>query len=299
MFSPIWKEGTLPSVNFHLWQPCNMRCRFCFATFQDVRQSCLPKGHLPEQEAIKVVEALCKAGVGKITFAGGEPTLCPWLPSLLKTAKSFKVTTMIVTNGSYLSRDWLNEFGSLIDWIALSVDSLEAETNAQSGRQTPGRQALDLEWYMEKVHLIKEAGIRFKVNTVVHKYNATEDLSPFISAARPERWKLFQVLPVAGQNDGKVEDLLIAKSTFDDFVKRCQLSLPQITIIPESNEAMTGSYLMVDPAGRFYDNTAGKHRYSRSILEVGVKDALKDIRFEWEKFIARNGIYDWENKDLR
>ena len=31
-----------PSVNFHLWEPCNMRCRFCFATFQDVKQTVLP-----------------------------------------------------------------------------------------------------------------------------------------------------------------------------------------------------------------------------------------------------------------
>lgn len=22
----------IPSVNFHLWKPCNMKCNFCFAT---------------------------------------------------------------------------------------------------------------------------------------------------------------------------------------------------------------------------------------------------------------------------
>lgn len=27
----------IPSVNYHIWEPCNMRCRFCFATFQDVK----------------------------------------------------------------------------------------------------------------------------------------------------------------------------------------------------------------------------------------------------------------------
>ena len=36
----------IPSVNFHFWQPCNMRCGFCFAQFLDVRDSILPKGHL-------------------------------------------------------------------------------------------------------------------------------------------------------------------------------------------------------------------------------------------------------------
>ena len=39
----------IPSVNFHLWKPCNMKCRFCFATFQDIGQEALPKGHLPRR----------------------------------------------------------------------------------------------------------------------------------------------------------------------------------------------------------------------------------------------------------
>ena len=34
---------------------------------------------------------------------------------------------------------------------------------------------------------------------------------------------------------------------------------------------MTGSYVMVDPAGRFFDNTSGYHTYGRPILEGGRK----------------------------
>ena len=44
-----------------------------------------------------------------------------------------------------------------------------------------------------------------------------------------------------------------------------------ITVVPEDNDLMTGSYVMVDPAGRFFDNAAGAHTYSRPILEVGVE----------------------------
>ena len=91
-----------PSVNFHLWEPCNMRCRFCFATFQDVKQTVLPRGHLPREQALVVVEQLAAAGFDKITFAGGEPTLCPWLGELIALAKQRGLTTMLVTNGSRL-----------------------------------------------------------------------------------------------------------------------------------------------------------------------------------------------------
>ena len=77
----------IPSVNFHMWKPCNMRCRFCFATFEDIGQSALPKGHLQREDCLAVMEALALAGFEKINFAGGEPTLCPWLPDLIRRAK--------------------------------------------------------------------------------------------------------------------------------------------------------------------------------------------------------------------
>ena len=293
MFSNAKNANPLHAVNFHLWQPCNMRCHFCFATFQDVKQSCLPKGHLPRAEAIMVVKALCEAGAGKITFAGGEPTLCPWLPDLLKVTKSYGVTTMIVTNGSRLTPEWLNDYHSHIDWIALSVDSLNLDVNFHAGRKEPGRLAPDLSWYLSTAQLIKSAGIRFKVNTVVNRLNAEEDLSGFIASSQPERWKLFQVLPIKGQNDGKVDDLLLLPGQFDSFVERHRQLLPDTTIVAESNEDMTGSYLMVDPAGRFFDNVDGRHFYSKEILMVGIFEALKDIRFDRAKFLQRDGLYDW------
>ena len=89
----------IPSVNCHLWKPCNMRCRFCFASFQDVGQDDLPEGHLPRNERLAVVEALATAGFDKMNFVGGEPILCPWLPDLIRRAKELELTTSIVTNG--------------------------------------------------------------------------------------------------------------------------------------------------------------------------------------------------------
>ena len=34
----------IPSVNYHLWKPRNMRCGFCFATFQDIPHGGLAQG---------------------------------------------------------------------------------------------------------------------------------------------------------------------------------------------------------------------------------------------------------------
>lgn len=286
-----------PSVNFHLWEPCNMRCRFCFATFQDVKQTVLPRGHLPRDQSLAVVGQLAAAGFDKITFAGGEPTLCPWLGELIELAKQRGLTTMLVTNGSrLLAPGWLDTHGSHLDWVVLSIDSADPRTHERLGRSIAGQagRALAVAHYLAIAAELRRRNVRLKVNTVVTAENADDDMGDLLLALGPERWKVLQVLPIGGQNDGTVESLLIDEPTFRRYCARHQrVADAGIAIVPEDNEDMTGSYAMVDPAGRFFDNTAGHYRYSRSILSVGVADAWQDIRFDTQRFEERGGVYDW------
>ncbi|QNA44284.1 viperin family antiviral radical SAM protein [Lacibacter sediminis] len=281
----------IPSVNFHLWEPCNMRCKFCFATFQDVKQSVLPKGHLPKEQALEVVSQLAAFGFEKITFAGGEPTLCPWLPELITKAKEAGMTTMLVTNGSRLSDYFLRTNKGKLDWIALSIDSLNSTTNLLTGRAVVGLRPLQLSYYKELSDKIKFFGYGLKINTVVSRVNFTEDMNQFIRYANPIRWKVFQVLPMIGQNDDRINDLIITVLDFRTFLDR-HSELKDI-LVPESNEQIKGSYVMVDPAGRFFDNSTGTHNYSQPILEVGIKAAFSEVNYNLEKFIERGGKYDW------
>lgn len=80
---------------------------------------------------------------------------------------------------------------------------------------------------------------------------------------------------------------------FADFVLNNQILDPQIKVVAESEEHIRGSYLMIDPLGRMYDNVDGHHRFSSKILEVGIEQALRQVEFDVDKFKARNGIYDW------
>jgi len=283
----------LPTVNYHLWEACNMRCKFCFATFQDVKSTILPKGHLPKEESIELVKQLAEAGYEKITFVGGEPTLCSWLSELIATAKSYGVTTMIVTNGTRLTEQFLQENRNNLDWISLSIDSLTDATNLATGRAIAGNRALTETDYRNLVEKIKQYGYGLKINTVVNATNYLEDLSDFIAFAQPKRWKIFQTLPVKGQNDKEVENFLISSNDFERFVNEHKQKLPRVKIVPENNDAMTGSYAMVDPAGRFFDNTTGCYKYSDSILQVGIQVAFKQVVQSYEKFEKREGFYNW------
>ena len=116
-----------------------MKCRFCFAAFQDVGKDALPKGHLPREDCLAVVEALARAGFDKINFAGGEPTLCPWLPDLIRRAKELELTTSMVTNGSCVTPEWLHGVDGCLDWAAVSLDTLDPEKLKRMGEpREPG-----------------------------------------------------------------------------------------------------------------------------------------------------------------
>lgn len=270
-----------------------MRCKFCFATFQDVKSSILPKGHLGKAASLAIVAKLARHGFEKITLAGGEPTLCPWLPELIREAKNLGMTTMVVTNGSNLSERWLDANASTLDWIALSVDSAMNRTNLKTGRAIVGKHVITAEEMVHRSNLVRSAGVRLKVNTVVTSANLFDDLALHLIQMKPERWKIFQALPVAGQNDIDIEEFLVTKEQFEQFIARHSYLDELFPIVTESNTDMRGSYVMVDPAGRFYDSMLGRYTYSRAILDVGVKEALKDIVTDVHRFKRRGGFYDW------
>ena len=50
---------------------------------------------------------------------------------------------------------------------------------------------------------------------------------------------------------------------------------------------------MLDPLGRFFQNSKGHIEYSRSILDVDPLEALAEVGWEREKFIKRGGVYEW------
>ena len=282
------------AINWHFWPWCNYGCKFCFARFEDI-----PRVIVSQKEiAVMVPEMLAEAGADKITFVGGEPTLCPYLGDLLLASKDVGLTTCIVSNATGLTESFLDEWGHLIDWIGLSIDASNDEIHTKIGRGMRGDLARQRSHHLELAKQVwkncQQRGIRMKLNTVVSKPNLADDMSELVLELRPERWKIFEVLPVEGQNDGDVDDILLEKGEFDTWVKRHEwLANEGIQFVPESNDLMRGSYAMLDALGRFYSNTEGGHTYGPSILDVGVREAWKQNCFFEDRFHDRGGVYEW------
>lgn len=285
-------QNEVTTVNYHLWKQCNMSCGFCFATFADHPLASAAQ-NLGRDDAIRLVASVCEYGFRKVNFAGGEPTLCKWLPDLIRRAKSHGVVTSMVTNGSRIDGAWLDNLNGNLDMVALSIDSTDPVTQRTIGRVVNGKPPMTADEYRGIADEIKRRDIRLKVNTVVNSANHDEDLREFILSLGPERWKIFQALPVQGQNDERIAELAVSDGQFYEYVERNRAVEERgIKVVPEHNELMTGSYVMVDPLGRFFDNTKGKHTYSKPILEVGVGGALRAVEIYPERFDERGGRYD-------
>lgn len=272
------------TVSFHVVKPCNMSCKFCYATFNEFKVA----RQLPKDSAYRILRKLKNAGVEKVTFAGGEPMLYKHLDDTLEYAKMIGLTTSIITNGSLITTDWLYKMKGSLDWIGLSIDSLNAETNEKTGRV--GKNGpLSYIAMTNLVMAIRNKSFKFKINTVVNAYNKDEDMNDFIAWAKPDRWKIFQALKVVGQNEGQFDEIKVSDEKFKAFLKRHSKQ----HMVPENNELMTGSYLLIDPLGRMYENSQGKHTYSRSLVDNSIEDCLSDIHLNRDMFIKRGGIYNW------
>jgi len=268
------------TISFHIIKPCNMKCKFCYATFEDIS---IPQ-QLSYEQACTILLKLSQAGVEKITFAGGEPMLYKHLDNCIIYAKSLGLTTSIITNGSRIKEQWLIDMQPHLDWIGLSIDSLNPVTN-----QLIGREAKMFFDYLTLATLINKYNYRLKINTVVNIHNQHEIMKDFINTIKVDRWKIFDTLKVKEQNDAQYDSI---KSTdFNQFIENNKHK----TMVVEDNNLMTGSYLLVDPIGRFFENSKGKHTYSSSLLTNSVEECLKQITINRSTFLKRGGIYNWTN----
>jgi radical S-adenosyl methionine domain-containing protein 2 len=269
------------TVNYHMLRECNARCRFCFAHFRE------SPTRLKVDESVRLTAMLAKAGARRMTFAGGEPTLHSGLGQCLAEARARGLETSVVSNGARLS-ELLDECGAALDWVTLSLESGDERVQASLGRGDGSH----VRRVRELARRVKGLGIRLKINTVVTRLNVDEDLSLLMGELRPERWKLLQVLKIAGENDDEVGCLSISAQQFNTFVERHRgVAGDGIVVVPEDNEAMSGSYVMVDPMGRFVSNLRGRYFYSRRILDVGVEAAFEDVDFDVAKYVERGAVY--------
>ncbi|OAV64670.1 molybdenum cofactor biosynthesis protein A [Bacteroidales bacterium Barb4] len=268
-----------------------MNCRHCFSDF-----SALEIKKLPLEDAKRIIEEVVKIkSFNKLNFSGGEPTLFEGIESLIRFAKEQGLKTSIITNGYKLinSPKLFDSLKGYLDLLAFSIDSFDDELNVTIGRYVGKKATIPYDEFLTLSGKYNEYGIEIKVNTVVTKLNYDQLLADKVAAFKPIRWKILKMLPVESQNDKAVEDIYPSVEEFETFIRANKEKAEQsgLKVVSEGNEDMTGSYIMISPDGKFFNNVDGKHIYSKPILEVGIGEALKQTLVLREVFYKREGDY--------
>jgi radical S-adenosyl methionine domain-containing protein 2 len=240
------------------------------------------------------LERIKSAGIYKINFAGGEPLLNKNTGEYIKYAKDIGLKTSIISNASLMTNGWLNKYGQYTDQIGISCDSLDDTTNQSLGRGF-GNHVDITKRALRRINQLKtekNINIKTKLNTVVLRANHHEDWNMFIEEYKIDRWKVFKILKIVGENDHVYDDLSINDKQFTKFIGRHSNLLKKGILVKENNDDMEMSYIMITPDGRFYQNQNNEYVYSDSILDMGFKATLEQTGFDCDKFDNRGGSYD-------
>jgi radical S-adenosyl methionine domain-containing protein 2 len=281
-------------INYHITEICNYSCKFCYAKWDRPNEI-----HTQGKDAELMLEKLASYFLNdagnkvkavfpyknvRINFAGGEPLILKKrFSQLIIKAKELGFNLSLITNGHYLTKTFIDNYGSLFSMIGISFDSQFAESRKGIGRIDRKGNSFDSADLLKTVAYLRQVNstITIKVNTVVNNLNYQESFYTLMNELKPDKWKVFQVLPVLNNH------LLVTDEELSIFVKN-HAKLKGVMVV-EDNDAMTNSYLMINPQGRFYQNsqTQEGYRYGDLILDVPVDKALSVCEINWDTFANR------------
>lgn len=189
----------------------------------------------------------------------------------------------IITNGSFLTEELCSSLAPDLDMLGVSVDSGQPDTNKLIGRVDRQGRFLELAALSNCIEVLRQRNppLKIKLNTVVNRMNWKDSLSSVVDTIEPWKWKILRALPVIDQSTS------VSDYQFQAFVDR-HSAYRSISVV-EDNQDMQESYIMVDPQGRFFQNSpcSAGYQYSQPILEVGAEKAFEQVNFDPERFLSR------------
>lgn len=290
------KEGlTNKKINLHITENCNYKCKYCFSyKCGDGIQLGLGDWKTIVDNCIDVFRPM------GFNIAGGEPLLYKQLPELIRYIKSKGLYCSIITNGSLLTWNWIQENAEYLDCIGISVDSFDRKLLFALGA-THNFSYLSFERLKEICDCIKafNPNCQIKINTVVCKLNKMEVLLDQLNSIGYEiRWKILK-MKESNEHGYSNEYLSITDEEYRSFFNRntegdicwindccCKHKNAYLNIIAE--DTMKNSYLIIMPHGYMISNSNKECEKVANCLDIDdMKSKIKLLNFNSDLYESR------------
>ncbi|MFJ2773379.1 radical SAM protein [Streptomyces sp. NPDC087300] len=256
-----------PYVDLRPIGRCNLSCPFCFGPRHEVPS-------MDEETALRVASVLRDGGVQGVVISGGEPTLLPYLPELVRELSAplpdgRQIRVVLSTNGLAPLRA-MERVLPWLSWIALPLESKdESEHRLLRTGVAPHRdKVLVLLREIRKNH----PHVRVKLGTVVTRLNTAG--APGVldliedEAALPHVWKVYQMSETNYGADNR-DWLSLDDAEFEAVVARCEEAAERhrVPLRVYRNSTRTGSYFFVDPDCEIVVVDEGGERRTGNLFE--------------------------------
>ncbi|MCX6804052.1 MAG: radical SAM protein [Candidatus Diapherotrites archaeon] len=269
------------NIGFQIIDKCNYKCEFCCVDPVEEDLLILNKSK-------KIINALAKNGLKRLSITGGEPLLYPRLVELLKHIKSKKIKITLATNGSLLSKKLFEEIRPHIDNIRFSIygdNKIHDELSGVEGS------------YEKTLKGVKMASALHIPTTIVFvalkkNINALPSLVKACEANRVEKLYIFSLM-----NRGKARKIYkkqrvperIIKKLIDKINADTKKNKWKLKII-YVNWGIDGQCILFYPTGDLFAVTKKKENNGNEFLGNLLKEDPKKI---WEKFPYKKNYVEY------
>ena len=234
---------------WNLTNICNEACVYCFRELQE--------RPLDLETNLNILRKLKTIGTTSITFAGGEPLLYPGVDVLMQECHNLGINANLITNGSLLNKDNLDQYLRFVTKLTFSVDSPNRFINESSGR---GR--YHYEHIKKLLPYIKEKypNIILEVNTVVTYDNSNEmdfmfeALGSEISFYGLKKWKISRFCPLRGYAKERKNLLSVPNSVFESIKEKYSNKCAFFEIQVRDVDAVEEN-IIISPSGNIKKST--------------------------------------------
>jgi len=145
---------------------CNFRCPTCLFLLKDPQA--LDKGNDMSLEKFNWILEKFRGDIKMVGLSGGEPTLHPQFPEIVKSVKSRNLKLAMSTNGTLITKR-LNDL-KYFDKINVSLDGVDCQSFKKLRNGTE-KQYNDI---IEGIRLLRDTGIPFNLSFLLFEENLSE-----------------------------------------------------------------------------------------------------------------------------